>query len=66
MFWNDRPTGPWSCARCGSHNVELRNPGTGHPALDKLRDLLDDRRHPWGEKRIVCKDCGHESVIRIM
>ncbi len=69
MFRNKNAEGPWSCSRCGSHNVELRDMRPGIPLLDKLSDLLGgsgDPRRQWGAKRIICKDCGHVSVIHIM
>lgn len=70
MFRNKNTLGPWSCPKCGSHNVELREPATGHPLLDKLRDWLAPRapgpQAQWGEKRLVCRDCGHVWVLHIM
>ena len=68
MFSNKRQESPWSCSRCGSHNVVLRDMRPGIPLLDKLSDLFGagDPRRQWGAKRVVCKDCGHVSVIHIM
>lgn len=70
MFRKNDSQGPWSCARCGSHNVALRRMGPGIPLLDRLEDWLGDalrgpERH-WGARRVVCKDCGHVSFIHIM
>lgn len=62
---NDSPS-PWSCSRCGSRNVELRDMRPGLPLLDKLKDWLGAPGCQWGAKRLVCKDCGHVSVLHIM
>lgn len=70
MFRNKNAESPWSCSRCGSHNVELRDMRPGIPVLGKLLDWLEgplaDPRSQWGAKRVICKDCGHVSVIHIM
>lgn len=69
MFSHKRQESPWACSKCGSHNVVLRDMRPGIPLLDKLSDLfggLGDPRRQWGAKRIICKDCGHVSVIHIM
>lgn len=69
MFSNKKPESPWSCSKCGSHNVELRDMRPRLPILGKLGDLFGDfgdPRRQWGPKRIICKDCGHVSFIQIM
>lgn len=69
MFSHKRQESPWACSKCGSHNVVLRDMRPGIPLLDKLSDLLGgfgDPQRQWGAKRIVCKDCGHVSIIHIM
>lgn len=66
MIYSDSPH---CCSKCGSRNVELRDIRPGIPLLDKLSDLfggLGGPQRQWGAKRIVCKDCGHVSVIHIM
>lgn len=69
MFSSKNHESPWSCSKCGSHNVELRDMRPGTPLLDKLADLLGGLAAPkrqCGAKRVICKGCGHVSVIRIM
>ncbi|WP_165079145.1 MULTISPECIES: hypothetical protein [unclassified Desulfovibrio] len=69
MFRKTTAEGPWACSKCGSRHVELRDMRPGIPLLDKLSDLLGapgDPRRQWGAKRVICKDCGHVSVIHVM
>ena len=69
MFRNNNAEGPWTCSKCGSHNVVLRDMRPRVPLLDKLSDLFGgfgDPQRQWGAKRVICKDCGHVSFIHIM
>ncbi len=66
MFRNKRPKAPWLCAKCGSHNVELRSSWPDGPVLEKLRDLLSGDTFPQGQNYLICNDCGHVSIIHIL
>lgn len=65
------------CCNCGSSRVTMQKYLPGNSLLDWLRSLPDilrskvvsSRGHllrAWGKQYVVCKDCGHISIIQVM
>ncbi|MCR5084521.1 MAG: hypothetical protein K6A65_03335 [Succinivibrionaceae bacterium] len=57
------------CEKCGSANTTLTDqlPGKGGGFFAALSRLLaPGRALPRGRKLVVCKDCGHVSLICIL
>ena len=64
-----------TCSKCGSTNVTMQSRPPSNNPLDwlmSLPDILRDKmnakfgRLPMGEKFIVCKDCGHISIVHVL
>lgn len=65
------PNALFPCAKCGSKNTVLRNSMPSRNGLIRLLDdLLDSCKSGLpgvinGRKFVVCKDCGHTSVVMV-
>lgn len=56
---------PLSCPACGSRRVELRATPPGGNLLKMLKAVLGGPVGPGGCKFLVCKDCGHVSLLHV-
>ena len=59
---------PFPCSRCGSKNTQLRSSLPGDLLTEMKETLLSLGRDPLregGQKFVVCKDCGHVSMVCI-
>ena len=60
-----------ACSRCGSENTELRSSPAGGPLPIRLAEcLLRPFRPgggilPGGRYTVVCRDCGHVSLVQV-
>ena len=63
------------CDKCGSENTEVRatppaSISTGKGWLTQLGDMFRKNAasfaHMGGGKFVVCKDCGHISIINVL
>lgn len=63
------------CSNCGSSRVTMQEYLPGNSLLDWLRSLPDILRSKavssrgrwaWGKQYVVCKDCGHISIMQVM
>lgn len=65
------PNALFPCAKCGSKNTILRSSMPSQNGWKKLlSDLWDSCPSPLpgannGKKFVVCKDCGHTSVVMV-
>ena len=59
------------CSRCGSENTELRDSPSGGPLPIRLAErLLRQFRPaggilPGGRYTVVCRNCGHVTLIQV-